>query len=155
MYIKVGLSISGTWTWLLLVNSGWLWEGECSHASVAAVLLYRRQLTHQHRAEKGFKGRCMSAASFDLDGICTPVCILKGSKANSFNVCLLALTLLTGQIHLRTPYGSSTAQCLFQELYRSNLFTDMYKTEAIWLLKCTNLILINGKHFATSIEHCF
>lgn len=28
--------------------------------------------------------------SFDVDGICTPVCILKGSKANRFNVCLLA-----------------------------------------------------------------
>jgi len=42
-------------------------------------------------------------ASFDVDGICTPVCILKGFEANSFNVCLLALTLLHGQIHLCTP----------------------------------------------------
>lgn len=57
------------------------------------VLLYRRQLTLQSEAERGFKGKYMTAALFDVDGICTTVCILKGSKANSFNVCLLALTL--------------------------------------------------------------
>lgn len=55
----------------------------------------------------------MTAASFDVDGICTPVCILKGSEASSFNVCLLALTLLDGRIHLCTPYSGSTAQCVF------------------------------------------
>ncbi len=49
----------------------------------------------------------MPAASFDVDGICTPVCIF---KADSFNVCLLALTLLHG---LYTPNGSSAAQYLF------------------------------------------
>lgn len=120
-------SYRGTWT----VKSIWLWESECSHALVASVLLYRRQLTHQSRAERGFKGRYMTAASFDVDGICTPVCILKGSMANSFNVCLLALTLLNGQIHLCTPYSSSTAQCLFfKAAWKSNpLISGLYLTQ--------------------------
>lgn len=52
--------------------------GEYSCDSPASVLLYRCQLTRYSKAERGFKGRCMTAASFDVGGICTPACILKG-----------------------------------------------------------------------------
>lgn len=54
----------------------------------------------------------MTAASFDVDGICTPVCILKGSEANSFNVCLLALTVLDGQSPLCPPYSAVNVSLL-------------------------------------------
>lgn len=101
--------------------------------------VYRRQLTHQSRAERGFKGRCMTAASFDVDGICTPVCILKGSKVISFNVCLLTLTLLDDQIRLCTPYCTSTAQCLLFEPYREVIFL-------ISVLYLRHLISVMDKH---------
>lgn len=57
-----------------------------------------------------FKERNMAAASFDVDGICSPVCILKGSLANSFNVCLPALTVPDSHTPLCTPYSGLTAR---------------------------------------------
>lgn len=63
----------------------------------------------------------MTAASFDVDDICTTVCFLKGSKANSFNVCLFALTLLDGQTHRCTPDCSLVAHCLVFKSHREPL----------------------------------